>query len=67
VRIVCVDGVREWDVEVRLGRPDATLVDLAAAVGMAGSVLAVVGMGECVDHPLTVQALVSRPPEVGRP
>ncbi|MGV9251125.1 FtsK/SpoIIIE domain-containing protein [Streptomyces sp. NPDC003697] len=43
MRIVCVDGGREWDVEVRFGRPDATLVDLAAAVGMPGRVLAVDG------------------------
>ncbi|MFD8390622.1 FtsK/SpoIIIE domain-containing protein [Streptomyces sp. NPDC059680] len=43
MRIVCVDGGREWDVEVRFGRPDATLADLAAAVGMPGHVLAVDG------------------------
>ncbi|MES4887432.1 FtsK/SpoIIIE domain-containing protein [Streptomyces sp. NPDC096012] len=43
MRIVCVDGGREWDVEVRFGRPDATLVDLAAAVGMPDRVLAVDG------------------------
>ncbi|MCL2554849.1 MAG: FtsK/SpoIIIE domain-containing protein, partial [Actinomycetia bacterium] len=43
MRIVCVDGGREWDVEVRFGRPDATLADLASAVGMPGRVLAVDG------------------------
>ncbi|SEN79952.1 FtsK/SpoIIIE domain-containing protein [Actinacidiphila rubida] len=43
MRIVCVDGGREWDVEVRFGRPDATLADLAAAVGMPDRVLAVDG------------------------
>ncbi|MBY8882557.1 FtsK/SpoIIIE domain-containing protein [Actinacidiphila acidipaludis] len=43
MRIVCVDGGREWDAEVRFGRPDATLADLAVAVGMPGRVLAVDG------------------------
>ncbi|WP_405583884.1 FtsK/SpoIIIE domain-containing protein [Streptomyces sp. NBC_01190] len=43
MRIVCVDQGREWDVDVRFGRPDATLADLAAAVGMRGRVLAVDG------------------------
>ncbi|MFF2964669.1 FtsK/SpoIIIE domain-containing protein [Streptomyces sp. NPDC057963] len=43
VRIICVDGGRERDAEVRLGRPDATLADLAAAVGMQGHVLTVDG------------------------
>ena len=43
MRIVCVDGGREWDVEVGFGRPDVTLTDLAAAVGMPGRVLAVDG------------------------
>ncbi|ANP52938.1 S-DNA-T family DNA segregation ATPase FtsK/SpoIIIE [Streptomyces griseochromogenes] len=43
MRIVCVEAGREWDVEVRFGRPDAALADLAAAVGMPGRVLAVDG------------------------
>jgi S-DNA-T family DNA segregation ATPase FtsK/SpoIIIE len=43
VRIVCVNGEREWDVELRIGRPDATLADLAAALGMPGSVPAIDG------------------------
>jgi S-DNA-T family DNA segregation ATPase FtsK/SpoIIIE len=43
VRIVCVDADRESDVELRLGRPDATLSDLAAAVGLSGGALSVDG------------------------
>ncbi|MER5789512.1 FtsK/SpoIIIE domain-containing protein [Streptomyces sp. NPDC001980] len=34
MRIVCVDGGGERDVELRLGRPDATVRDLATAVCM---------------------------------
>ncbi|MEU2353506.1 FtsK/SpoIIIE domain-containing protein [Streptomyces misionensis] len=43
MRIVCVDGGREWDAEVHFGRPDATLADLATAVGLSDHVLAVDG------------------------
>ncbi|MEV5480043.1 MULTISPECIES: FtsK/SpoIIIE domain-containing protein [Streptomyces] len=43
MRIVCVDGGSERDVELRLGRPDAMLADLAAALGMAGSQLSIDG------------------------
>ncbi|MFC0596865.1 FtsK/SpoIIIE domain-containing protein [Streptomyces palmae] len=58
VRIVCVDDGREWDVEVRLGRPDATLADLAAAVGMPGHVLAVDGRVSPPGTPLNESGLV---------
>ncbi|MFC4035023.1 FtsK/SpoIIIE domain-containing protein [Streptomyces polygonati] len=43
MRIVCVDGGREWDVELRIGRPDATLADLGAALGIPGDALGIDG------------------------
>lgn len=43
MRIVCVDGDGERDVELRLGRPDASVADLATAVRMSA------GSGLCVD------------------
>lgn len=56
MRIVCVDGGREWDVEVRFGGPDATLADPAAAVGLPGRVIGVDGRVASHRRPVEIGA-----------
>ncbi len=43
MRIVCAEGEREQELELRLGRPDAMVADLMAAVGVAGGGLDIDG------------------------
>jgi S-DNA-T family DNA segregation ATPase FtsK/SpoIIIE len=58
VRIVYADGTSERELELRIGRPDATLADLAAALGLPPAELSVDGRIAPPQTPLNESGLV---------
>ncbi|MFF4749083.1 FtsK/SpoIIIE domain-containing protein [Streptomyces sp. NPDC002514] len=58
MRIVYADGTSESELELRIGRPDATLADLADALGLSPAELSVDGRIAPPETPLNESGLV---------